>query len=142
MKSALLLAGRFLLALMFMLAGIGKLANAGGTAQYMATGGLPELAALAFAVGLFELVAGIALVVGFQTRWAALTLGGFTLIASLLFHAYWSAPADQQFIQQLLFMKNLAVAGGMFALSALGAGALSVDAVLARGSRGIDRTAT
>ncbi|HJW11088.1 MAG TPA: DoxX family protein, partial [Albitalea sp.] len=74
------------------------------------------------------LVAGIALVIGYKTHWAAFALGLFTLAASVLFHAYWAAPADQQFMQQLLFMKNLAVAGGMFIVAVQGAGALSVDA--------------
>jgi putative oxidoreductase len=50
------------------------------------------------------------------------------LLASVLFHAYWSAPADQAYVQQLLFMKNLAVAGGMFLVAALGAGPVSLDA--------------
>src|SRR5947209_15338513 len=62
-KSSLLLAGRFLLALMFILAGFGKLANAGATAQFMASGGLPNMPSLAMLVGLFEVLAGIALIV-------------------------------------------------------------------------------
>jgi hypothetical protein len=58
---------------------------------------------------------------------AALALGLFTLLASLLFHAFWAMPPEQQGMQQLMFMKNMAVAGGMFLLSAVGAGALSLD---------------
>jgi putative oxidoreductase len=85
---------------------------------------------LAVLVGAFEVVAGLALAVGFKARWAALALGAFTLLASFLFHAYWSVPADMQFMQQLLFMKNLAIAGGMFVVASLGAGGLSVDARL------------
>jgi putative oxidoreductase len=128
----LLLAARFLLALMFILAGFGKLTNAAGTAQFMASGGLPNLPILALLVGLFEVLAGAALIVGFKARWAALALAAFTAIATLLFHAYWSKPADQQYIQQLMFLKNFAVVGGMLAVAALGAGAWSVDARVAR----------
>ena len=131
-KSSLLLGGRFLLALMFILAGFGKLANAGATAQFMASGGLPNMPSLAVLVGLFEVLAGIALIVGFKARWAALALAIFTAVATLMFHAYWSMPADQQYIQQLMFLKNLAVVGGMLAVAALGAGPWSVDAVYGR----------
>lgn len=63
---------------------------------------------------------------GFAARWAALALAAFTLAASFLFHPFWSVPADQQFMQQLLFMKNLAVTGGLLILAALGPGAATL----------------
>ncbi|MCX2863527.1 DoxX family protein [Paucibacter sp. PLA-PC-4] len=128
LTSALSLAGRVLLALIFVLAGPGKLANPAGTAAYMASSGLPANHLLALAVGAFELLAGLALIIGFQTRWAALALAGFTLVASFMFHAFWALPAEQQMMQQLLFMKNIALAGGLLVLAANGAGALSLDA--------------
>ena len=127
-KSPLVVAGRILLALMFVMAGFSKLGNIAGTAGYIASAGLPMGTALAWATGLFEVAAGLALAVGFYTRWAALLLGLFTLLASVLFHKFWAVPADQQFVQQLMFIKNLAVAGGMFMVAALGAGPLSFDA--------------
>ena len=127
-KTPLALVGRVLLALMFVLSGFGKLGDIAGTAGYIASGGLPMASALAVIVGLLELLGGLAIVVGFQARWAALALGLFTLAASLLFHKFWAAPADQAFVQQLLFMKNLSVAGGMFLVAALGTGPLSIDA--------------
>jgi putative oxidoreductase len=77
-------------------------------------------------------VAGLALAIGFKARWAALALGLFTIVAALLFHRYWAMPEQQQFMQELLFMKNLAIAGGMFIVASLGAGAASIDARLAR----------
>ncbi len=127
-RPAAALIGRILLALMFIMSGFGKLADIQGTAGYVASGGLPFPVVLAVLVGLLELVGGIALVIGFKARIAGFLLGAFTLVASVLFHAYWSVPAEQQFITQLLFMKNLSVAGGLFLLSALGAGPLSLDA--------------
>ena len=127
-KSYVSVVGRLLLALMFIMAGFGKLTNLEGTAGYIASGGLPAPMVLAVLVGLLELVGGLALVVGYQVRWGGLALALFTLAASVLFHAYWSAPADQQMVAQMLFMKNLSVAGGMFLISALGAGPLSLDA--------------
>ena len=132
LKTPLVLVGRVLLALIFVTSGYGKLAGLEGTAGYIASAGLPWPTALAAAAGLFELLAGLALVVGFKARWAALALGAFTLLASLLFHAYWAAPADQQFVQQLMFMKNLAIAGGLFIVAALGADRLAFDARTAR----------
>lgn len=127
-KTPLIVAGRVLLALMFILAGWSKLTAIEGTAGYIASGGLPFASALAVIVGLLELLGGLAIAIGFQARWAALALGVFTLAASLLFHQFWAVPADQAFVQQLMFMKNLSVAGGLFTLAALGAGPVSVDA--------------
>lgn len=127
-KTPLVVAGRVLLALMFVLSGIGKLGSIDGTAGYIASAGLPMATLLAIVVGVLELVAGVAIMVGYHARWAALALGLFTLAAALLFHNYWALPADQAFMQQLLFMKNLSVAGGLFVVAALGAGALSFDA--------------
>ena len=127
LKSPLALIGRVLLALMFVKAGFGKLGNIDGTAAYIASGGLPLPAVLAVLAGLFELLAGLALAVGFKARWAALALGVFTLLASVLFHRFWAVPAEQQMVQQLLFLKNMAVAGGMFMVAALGAGPASLD---------------
>jgi len=127
LKSPLAAAGRVLLALMFVMAGFSKLGNIGGTAAYIASGGLPMPTVLAVLVGLLELIAGLALAVGYKARWAALALGIFTLLASVLFHPFWAVPADKAMVQQLLFMKNLAVAGGMFIVAALGAGPFSLD---------------
>jgi putative oxidoreductase len=119
---------RVLLALMFVLAGFGKLTGLEGTAGYIASKGLPMPMVLAVAVGALELVAGVMLIIGWQARWAALALAVFTVVASVIFHNYWAMPAEQQMMQQLMFMKNLAVAGGLLLVFAFGAGALSLDA--------------
>ena len=128
LKTPLVIIGRVLLALMFILAGFSKLGDISGTAGYIASGGLPLASVLAVAVGLLELVGGIAIAIGFQARWAALALGLFTIAASLLFHKFWAVAPEQAFVQQLMFMKNLSVAGGLFIVAALGAGPVSVDA--------------
>ena len=75
-----------------------------------------------------EIVGGLALLLGWCTRWAALALAFFTLVASFFFHAYWSVPADAAMMQQLLFWKNIAVTGGLLGFAAHGAGGWSVDA--------------
>jgi putative oxidoreductase len=127
LKTPLVLVGRLLIALMFVQSGYEKLTDLAGTAGYIASGGLPNSTALAALTGIFELVAGIAIAIGFKARWAALLLAGFTLLASFLYHAYRSAPADQQMVVQLLFMKNIAIVGGLLVLAALGAGPASMD---------------
>jgi len=119
---------RVLLALMFILAGFAKLGGLEGTAGYIASAGLPLPGVLAVATGLLEVVGGVALAVGFQTRTAAVVLALFTLLATFLFHAFWAVPAEQAYMQQLMFMKNLAVAGGLLFVFASGAGPASFDA--------------
>ena len=123
--------GRVLIGLLFVPSGVSKVSAAQATAGFMASGGLPESTGIAIAVGVFEIVAGLALMVGLKARWAALALAAFTMVASLLFHAYWSAPPDQQFAQQLLFMKNLAVLGALLFIGGVGPGSWSVDALRA-----------
>ena len=122
------LAGRILLAALFIPAGLSKIGGFAGTAGYIASKGLPlpEVgAALAIAV---EVLAGLALLLGFGTRIAALALAVFTLAATFIFHNFWAVPADQVMVQQLMFMKNIAVIGGLLVLAAHGAGKFSLDA--------------
>lgn len=128
LQNPLALLGRVLLALLFIPAGVGKLTGFAGTVAYTASAGVP-LPQVAVALALVvEVVGGLALLLGWQTRWAALALALFTLVASFFFHKFWALPAEQAGMQQLLFYKNIAVAGGLFAFAAFGAGALSVDA--------------
>lgn len=119
---------RILLALMFILAGFSKFAGLEGTAGYIASKGLPMPQVLAFATAALEVVGGLALAVGFQARIAALLLAVFTVVASVIFHNFWAMPAEQAFMQQLMFMKNLAVAGGLLFVFSAGAGPASFDA--------------
>jgi putative oxidoreductase len=127
-QNPLSLAARVLMAALFLPAGISKLTGFAGTVGYISSVGLP-LPTLGAALALtVEIVGGLALLLGWGTRWAALVLAGFTLAASVFFHNFWGVPADQAFVQQLLFFKNIAVVGGLLALVAHGAGAWSVDA--------------
>lgn len=128
LQNPLALAGRVLLAYLFIPAGIGKITGFAGTVGYISSVGLPAPTLAAAVAAIVEIVAGFAILLGFGTRIAALALALFTVAASLIFHAYWSVPADQQMIQSLLFGKNIAVVGGLLTLAAWGAGAWSVDA--------------
>jgi putative oxidoreductase len=126
-QNAAALIGRTLLAVMFLLAGYGKIGGFAGTAAYIASKGLPLPEVLAAGTIVLELGAGLALLLGWKARWAALALAIFTVLASVLFHNYWAMPAEQQRMQMLMFMKNLAVTGGMLMVFAFGPGAWSID---------------
>ena len=128
LQNPLSLAGRLLIALLFLPAGIGKITGFAGTVGYIASVGLPLPAVGAVLAIAVEVIGSLALIIGFATRPAALIMAAFTLVASFFFHAYWAVPADQQFVTQLLFFKNIAVVGGLLTLAAWGAGAWSLDA--------------
>ncbi|HMN66556.1 MAG TPA: DoxX family protein [Burkholderiaceae bacterium] len=128
LQDPLALAGRLLMAWLFLPAGIGKLTGFAGTVGYISSVGLPMPQLGAVVALVVEIVGGLALIAGFGTRLAAIVLAAFTLVASFFFHAYWAVPADQQLIPQLLFYKNIAVVGGLLTIAAWGAGAWSVDA--------------
>ncbi len=128
LQNPLSLIGRLLLALLFLPAGINKITGFAGTVGYIASVGLPLPTLGAIIALVVEIAGGLALIAGFGTRFAALVLAVFTLVASFFFHAYWAVPAAQQFVTQLLFMKNMAVVGGLLTLAAWGAGAWSLDA--------------
>lgn len=112
--------GRLFLAAIFINSGIGKISAYAGTQAYMESQGVPG--ALLPLVILLEVVGGLAVVAGWQTRIAAFLLAGFTLLSALLFHLDF---ANQ--MQAIMFMKNVSIAGGLLLLVAHGAGAYSVD---------------
>lgn len=114
------LAARFLLALIFVLAGYDKIGGYEGTQQYMEAFGVPG--GLLPLVILAELGAGLAIVFGFLTRISAAALALFCIVSGVIFHGNFDEP-----MQQILFMKNIAIAGGMLMLVAHGPGKLSVD---------------
>lgn len=115
------LLGRVLLAALFLAAGLSKLGAYAQTQAYMAHAGVPG--ALLPLVLLTEIGGGIAIVLGWRTRWVALLLAGFTVMTGLFFHTDFH---DQ--VQAIMFLKNLAIAGGFLTLAVRGAGPLSLDA--------------
>jgi putative oxidoreductase len=122
-SSTTILLGRILLAVIFLLSGFGKLTAISGTAAYFGALGLPVPTVTAVLVGLIELLGGIAILVGFQTRIVAWVLAIFTIATGLVAHTGW---ADQ--MQMIQFLKNLAITGGFLLLASSGAGAYSIDA--------------
>lgn len=119
--------GRLLIVALFLPAGLSKLMNFEGTLGYFNSLGMPAPSlALVIAI-VVEILGAIALILGFQTRLVAIVLAIFTFAATLLGHAFWAVPAEQAFVTQLLFFKNIAVIGGLFVLAANGAGKFSID---------------
>ena len=121
------LVGRVLLALMFVWAGYGKITGYAGTAGWMASAGMPMVGVFLPLAILVELGGGIALIVGWKARWVALLLAAFTVLATLVFHRFWTMTGDAVMTNMLFFYKNVAVIGGMLMVFAFGPGRLSVD---------------
>lgn len=123
----MVLVGRLLIAMLFVPFGWAKIAGFAGTAGYIASKGIPlpqVCAALAIAA---ELGLGLLLLVGWQTRWAALGLAIFVAVITPMFHNYWAVPEAQVMMQKQHFFKNYAIVGGLLALAAFGGGAFSLD---------------
>jgi putative oxidoreductase len=114
------LVARVFLGHIFLLAGLSKIGAYEGTQGYMEAMGVPG--ALLPLVILLEIVGGLAIIAGWKTKWAALALAVFSVVAAAIFHHNF---ADQ--MQMILFMKNIAIAGGFLLLAVHGAGAYSMD---------------
>ena len=115
-------AARILIAALFMMAGVGKLGSGYAATQgYMEAMGVPGIL-LPLVIAL-EIGGAVLVIAGFWTRTTALALAAFTVLSALLFHVDF---AEQ--MQQIMFLKNFAIAGGFLFLAIKGAGAWSVDA--------------
>lgn len=122
--------GRLFLGLLFILAGLNKIAAPDAMQAYIASAGLP-LPFLAYIVAIIvEVGGGILILVGYQTRFVALAMAAFSIVTALAFHTKFGDQA-----QLTNFFKNIAIAGGFLQVAAFGAGHLSVDAWLAAGRK-------
>lgn len=124
-----LLVARLLLAFLFLSSGLSALRDIDGTAGYFSSLGLPAPSFIAWAVCLFEIAAGLLIVIGFQTRAAALLLAAFSVAAGFIGH--FGQGGDDPvlaFMHCQALMKDIAIAGGFVALAIAGAGTWSVDA--------------
>jgi len=129
LKTILVPLGRLLMSSIFIWAGINKLTNPGGTGQYFASLHLPAPEVLVWVVIFIEVVGGLAILVGFLTRWAAIVLAIFCLVTGFAVHLPVGDTANM-----INFYKNLVMAGGFLYVFAYGAGALSLDKAM-----GIDK---
>jgi putative oxidoreductase len=122
-----LLLGRLALAAIFLVSGFGKLTDLGNFTSMLAGQGVPAPGVLAVVGAVAEFFGGLAIAVGFRTRWAALLMVAFTVVATLIAHRFWEVHDAGRMAQQINFLKNLAIVGGFLVLFARGAGPLSVD---------------
>ena len=126
-QDVIALVGRILIAYLFIPAGFGKLMGFAGTVGYVASSGLPLPQVGAAVAILVELGVGIAFLLGYKTRVAAIVLAVFTVLAAVFFHKYWAVPEAMKMMQQINFNKNIAIAGGLLGFAAFGPGRLSID---------------
>lgn len=126
-QDVIALVGRILAAYLFIPAGFGKIMGFAGTVGYISSVGLPLPEVGAIIAIIVELGFGIALLLGFKTRITAIVLAVFTVATALFFHKYWSAPDAMKMMQTINFNKNIAIAGGLLAFAAFGAGRISLD---------------
>jgi putative oxidoreductase len=112
--------GRVLISLIFVISGVGKISGYAGTQGYMESMGVPGML-LPLVIAL-EVLGGLAIILGWQTRLTAFLLAGFSIVSGVLFHGNIGDPS-----QQIQLLKNLGLAGGFLFLVAHGAGAWSLD---------------
>lgn len=122
-----LLVGRILLALIFIPAGFSHLSQSSGFAAYLEGHGVPASAVMAVVAACVEFFGGLAILLGFATRYVAPLMALFSLIAAVIGHRYWNAAAAEYANQYNHFFKNLAIAGGYLVLYAAGPGRWSID---------------
>lgn len=120
MTGIIQLLGRIMLALIFILAGVGKIQDPAGTAAYMDSMGVPGI--LVWPTIALEILGGLAVAIGFKTKWAAFALAGFSVLAAVLFHNNF---ADK--MQMIMFLKDISMAGGLLLLAVTGRTAYSCD---------------
>ncbi|MCC6921700.1 MAG: DoxX family protein [Nitrosomonas sp.] len=116
---------RLFLGHIFLIAGLNKISAYAGTQGYMEAMGVPG--ALLPLVMLLEIAGGLAIIIGWKARYSAILLALFSIAAAAIFHNNFDDP-----MQTILFMKNIAIAGGLMLLAVYGAGACSVDNRLTR----------
>ena len=128
-RDSLLLLSRLLLAVLFVPSGFHALGDIAGTTGYFANLGLPLPMVAAWGTGLFELIAGLLVLIGFQTSVVALLFAAFCVAAGFIGH-YGQGGGDPtlSFMHSQMLMKDIAIAGGFLALAMAGGGAYAVDA--------------
>ncbi|MCK4930962.1 MAG: DoxX family protein [Candidatus Aminicenantes bacterium] len=123
MQALIQLLARFFIAFIFLMSGLGKIMNLSGTQQYMAQYGMPLTYVFLIGAICAELLGGLSVLTGYKAKWGAFVLFLFLIPTTLIFHTEFS---DQT--QVIMFMKNLAIIGGLLLLVSHGAGKISLDA--------------
>jgi putative oxidoreductase len=132
LKGIGILIGRILLVLIFLQSGIGKIAHFQGTAEYMAKFGMPYTNFFLIGAIFIELFGSITVITGYYARLGAFLLVVFMIPTTLVFHTDFSDP-----MQQIHFMKNVSMFGGLLVLLMVGAGRISLNYLLSEKKRGL-----
>lgn len=131
-RPATALVGRVCLATIFLVSGIGNLLDLPGTIAYAEAAGLPWARGMVLLAAVLEVVGGLSILLGLLARIGALGLAVFLLLAAFFIHDFWNFVGPERQMQQIHFLKNLAIFGGMLLIIAEGAGRYSIDRMLRR----------
>jgi len=126
-RSTTALVGRILISAIFILGGISKFSHPAATIGYMESAGVPSAHVLMYVAAIAELLGGLAILLGFLTRLGALGLFIYLIPVTLLMHAFWKSTGMAAQMQQVNFLKNLTIMGGLLAFYAFGPGRFSID---------------
>jgi putative oxidoreductase len=126
-NNEIILIARILLMILFVISGWAKLTGFAGTVSYMASLGAPVPQVAAAIAVLMEFFVGIALVIGFYTRPLAALMALFVLGTALIGHPFWNMEGAERMVNQINFLKNLSIIGGLLLLAVTGPGKYSVD---------------
>lgn len=121
------LAGRIFIALIFIVSGAGKIGNFDNTLAYMSAQGMPMATFFLIGAIVFELLGGLSLLSGYKTPYGVVMLALFLIPATLIFHPFWSVPEEMYQLQMIMFLKNIAILGGLLTVLAHGPGKFSLD---------------
>lgn len=124
----LMFIGRLCIAAIFILSGVGKFFNWDQTAAYMASKGLTMVPLFLIGAALVEIIGGLTLVFGYKTRWGATLLLLYLIPTTVIFHDFWNQSGAEYMTQQIEFLKNLAIFGGLLYVISVGSGGCAVDA--------------
>ena len=133
--NGLWLVARILIGSLFVQSGLAKLIDLGAFAGMLAAGGVPMANVIGLVASVAEFGGGLGVVLGVGTRYAALLLIAFTIVATLIAHRFWDVPPDQREMQMIHFAKNVAIIGGLLCVFVTGGGRLAIERWWARPKR-------
>ena len=122
-----LLVARICISVIFLLSGFGKIAGFEGTSQYMAAKGMTMIPFFLSAAIVVEILGGLSILIGWKARWGALLLFLYLIPVTFIMHDFWNADAAGKMMEQINFLKNIAIEGGLLYVATFGAGSWSMD---------------
>ena len=131
---------RLCLAAVFIFGGAAKIIFYDKTADYMSAHGFTAIPLFLIGAAIAELVGGLSLILGYKTRFGAAILLLFLIPTTLIFHNFWLLSGPEQEIQQIMFLKNLAIFGGLLYVLSYGSGGCAFDACYSKTKRPEQKT--